>query len=153
VQERDANAKARDAIRAGCVGAVVYKINDRQTKDIPDSVVTWNDATSWLEFKMLSGDADIHTELGKGQLVQLIKLEQQSQRAWVVAYRKATRVQPDRITIYRPTRLWPKIMPHARENSTLENILRDLRTFGVAQVEGFNHGAIVALLHQSHANY
>ncbi len=153
MQEKDANGKARDFIRKECVRAKVYKHNDRQTKGMPDTSVTWSEATSWLEFKMLHGDESVHNELDPLQLVELVRLEQQCHRAWVIAYRKATKTQDEYLTIYRPTALLSNQAPIAREWSLHANVLRDLRTFGVAKFKGFDHAAVVALIKQTHGTY
>lgn len=154
MQERDANAKARDQIRKDCPRAWVKKLNDRQTKGLPDTVVAWAGAVSWLEFKMLHGDESVHNELDGLQLVELIRLEQQNAgRAWVVAYRARTRTMPDALTIYRPTALLNNQCPIAKELSSHVNILRDLRTYGVARLEGFDHAAVSALIKATHVTY
>jgi hypothetical protein len=153
MQEKDANGKARDAIRKDCARAKVYKHNDRQTKGMPDTSVTWAGATSWLEFKMLHGDEDVHNELDPLQLVECVRLEQQCARAWVVAYRKATKTQGEYLTIYRPTALLHSVMPVAKEWSTHDTVLRDLRTFGVAKFQGFDHAAVVSLIKATHNTY
>jgi hypothetical protein len=153
MQEKDANGKARDFIRKECVHAKVYKHNDRATKGMPDTSVTWADATSWLEFKMLHGEESIHNELDPIQLVELVRLEQQCHRAWVVAYRKGNKHVGDSLTIYRPTALLRGEVPVAKELTLHVNILRDLRVFGVARFEGLDHAAVVALIKATHGTY
>ena len=153
MQEKDANGKARDQIRKDCAGAWVKKLNDRQTKGLPDTVLAWAGAVSWLEFKMLHGDEDVHNELDPLQLVELVRLEKQTHRAWVVAYRKATRSQGEYLTIYRPMALLNSACPIAKEWTSHDNVLRDLRTFGVAKFQGFDHAAVTALIKQTHNTY
>lgn len=153
MQERDANAKARDQIRKDCPRAWVKKLNDRQTKGLPDTVLAWAGFVSWLEFKMLHGDESIHNELDGLQLVELVRLEQQCHRAWVIAYRAHTRTIPDALTIYRPTALLNNQCPIAGELTSHVNIIRDLGTFGVARFEGFDHAAVSALIKATHSSY
>jgi hypothetical protein len=149
MKEKDAYNRARDFVRINCPGAKIYKHNDRGTKGMPDTSVTWSGSTSWLEFKMLEGEENIHNSVRfKLQLIELVRLEYQCHRAWVIAYRK-----PERLTIYKPTALLDLKQPVAREFSTRDNVLRDLRTYGVAQFDGFDHAAVVALIRQTHDAY
>lgn len=153
MQEKDANGKARDALRLALVPSRIYKHNDRGTKGMPDTSVIYNEYTSWLEFKMLHGDETVWNELDPLQHVELLKLERACHRAWVVAYRKGNRHTGDALTIYRPSALTNKQQPVARELSSYDNVLRDLQVFGVARFEGFDHGAVVALVKATHASY
>jgi hypothetical protein len=154
MKETAADDKARDAIKRDCAGPIkIYKHNDRGTKGMPDMSVTWAWCTSWLEFKMLKGEENIHSELDPLQLVELVRLERAGGRAWVIAYRKATKTMGEYLTIYQPTTLLNNQQPVAREWSSHANVLRDLRTFGVAKFQGFNHGAVVALIKATHGTY
>lgn len=154
MKETAADDKARDAMRRELTGPLkIYKHNDRGTKGMPDMTVTWSFCTSWLEFKMLHGDENIHNELDALQLVELVRLERAGGRAWVIAYRKQTKTQGEYLTIYQPTALLNNQQPVAREWSSHANIIRDLRTHGVAKFEGFDHGAVVALIKATHGSY
>ena len=129
---------------------VYYKIADAFTKGIPDSVLNWNERTSWLEFKLLGPNESIHDQLDKHQLVELIKLERTSHRAWVVAFRKANvakRILPQTI-IYRPRKLWHEQVPQPVES--VMPVLRQLLEYGVAQGPGFNHQMVWELIHDTH---
>lgn len=153
MQEKDANGKARDAIRKQCAGSWVKKLNDRMTKGLPDTVVAWSSNTSWLEFKMLTGDESIHNELDPIQLVELIRLEHNTHRAWVIAYRKSTRTLSECVDFYRPTLLFNNHQPIPKEPATYANMLQQLHTTGVARFGGFNHAAVAELIKQTHATY
>lgn len=154
MKETAADDKARDAMRKELTGPLrIYKHNDRGTKGMPDMTVTWSLATSWLEFKMLQGDENVHNELDPLQLVELVRLERAGGRAWVIAYRKPTRTQEGYLTIYQPTALMNNQQPVAKEWSTHENVLRDLRLFGVVKFRGFDHAAVVALIKATHGTY
>jgi len=154
MQEKDANAKARDAIRRDCPRVWIKKLNDRQTKGLPDTVLVWSGHTSWLEFKMLNGAESIHNELDGIQLVELVRLEQQCHRAWVVAYRKGTRTMGDSLTIYRPTALLNNNEPGGTKEWTSHDLmLSHLNCYGVARFQGFDHGAVSRLIQVTHASY
>lgn len=152
MKETAADDKARDAIKLRCSGPIrIYKHNDRGTKGMPDMSVAWNGFESWLEFKMLHGEQNIHQELDGLQLVELLKLERALRgHSWVIAYRKATKSQREVLDIYAPSFLIGGAAPAARENSNYDTMLRDLRAYGVARFEGFDHGAVAALIYQTH---
>jgi hypothetical protein len=154
VKETAADDKARDAIKRDCQGPIkIYKHNDRGTKGMPDMSVTWAWCTSWLEFKMLKGEENIHGELDPLQLVELVRLERAGGRAWVIAYRKGTKTMGECLDIYLPTALLNNQQPIAKEASTYDTLLRDVRTFGVARFGGFNHGAVAHLIKATHVSY
>lgn len=152
MKESDVNGKARDMIVRECLRAKVYKHCDRMTAGIPDTTVTWRGYTSWLEFKMLEARENVHDQLDTIQLVELVRLEQQCGRAWVIAYRKAhvTKLVTPRTLIYRPTKLLAKFLPIPERFSKLDSIYEDLQHFGVAELDGFNHHALTALIHRTH---
>lgn len=154
MKETAADDKAAHAIKLECAGPLkIYKHNDRGTKGMPDVSVTWAGHTSWLEFKMLKGEAGIHTELDALQLVELYRLERACGRAWVVAYRAHTKTIGACLDIYRPSALLNEGQPLAKELTSYGNLLRDLGTFGVARFGGFNHGAVAELIKQTHSGY
>lgn len=154
MKETAADDKARDAIKRVCTGPIkIYKHNDRGTKGMPDMSVTWSWCTSWLEFKMLTGEENVHGELDPLQLVECERLERAGGRAWVVAYRKGTKTMGEVLDIYLPSALRSGAQPMAKEYSTYENMLTNLRAFGVARFQGFNHGAVAELIKQTHASY
>lgn len=131
-----------------------YKHADRFTRGIPDSTFTWNRRTTWLEFKMLAGGEDLHQQLDKIQLVELIQL-QSAGLAWVVAFRKATRLLRERTDIYSPIALLQggkTVTPSLPlgELSTHETVLRDLQVHGVASFDGFDYDAVAALIRATH---
>jgi hypothetical protein len=130
---------------------VYYKIADKFTAGIPDSVLAWNEYTSWLEFKLLDPNESIHDQLDKIQLVELVKLQRTTGRAWVIAYRRANPkklILPQTI-IYSPRALWggavptpkPRIVPTLREHLT---------QVGVVQQEGHAHSMVYNLIVETH---
>lgn len=162
MREAAANRKCADLLMRSFPRNVYYKHNDKSAGR-PDSTFTWNGRTSWLEFKMLEGNEDLHARtptathgLAKIQLTELLKLERSGAPSWVIAYRKATRTIPDHLTIYRPSALITiadRVTPTWREMSLRDNALRDLNLCGVAAFPGFDHAAVVALIHQTHGTY
>lgn len=147
MKESAANKAAADAL-AKRFGGVYYKHADRFAKGRPDCTFSWNGRTSWLEFKMLRGAQSVHDELDKSQLVELIRLERAGCSSWVIAYREH---RGQSLEIYRPTALYPwPTVPVAREDSLVENILRDLRVYGIVRFGGFHHGAVTELIAQAH---
>lgn len=153
MKESDLNRRAIDRVLSACHHAVYYKIADRFTRGIPDSILTWNNVTSWLEFKLLDPHESVHAQLDPDQLVELVKLQRACHRAWVIAYRRGTKSFKEMTMFYEPRALLQGAQPIARELTTHENVLRDLRTFGVATFEGHDHAALVALIHQTHVAY
>lgn len=154
MRETKADDKASAAIKLECRGPLrIFKHNDRGTKGMPDTSVNWNGHTSWLEYKMLTGHENVHNELHGLQLIELIRLENAMFRAWVVAYRNATRTLEACLDIYRPTALLHGAQPIAKEPSNYENLLINLRDHGVARFPGFNHGAVAQLIKQTHTGY
>ncbi len=160
MKEAAANKKCAEALQRAFGARCKYYKHCDKTAGRPDSTFTWNGRTSWLEFKMLEGNEDLHARndktthgLAKIQLVELLALERAGAPAWVIAYRKATRTLPDLTTIYRPSALITvadRVTPPWLELSHHPNVLRDLKTFGVAAFAGFDHAAVVALVHQTH---
>ena len=152
-------------VTKACAGALIhalgpsvyYKHCDR-TAGRPDSTFSWNGRTSWIEFKMLEGEGELHTKgksraLDRGQLVELIRLERAGVPAWVVAYRKRNTRHPARVSIYRPSALlreYGTVTPVYPEFSTYDNILEHLRQYGVATFEGFDHKALISLILKTH---
>ena len=131
-----------------------YKHCDKFTRGIPDSTFTWNRRTTWLEFKMLTGGGDIHGELDKIQLVNLIQL-QSAGLAWVIAFRKATRLLEERTDIYSPIALLvqgQQVTPALPmgELSTYPTVLRDLQVYGVASFKGLDYRAVAELIRATH---
>lgn len=51
------SAKLRERFLRAMPGAVVFKHNDRITRGVPDTSVTWRDRTMWLEAKVRKGEA------------------------------------------------------------------------------------------------
>lgn len=167
MKESDLNKKAMDYVSRTCPRCVIYKIADRFTSGIPDTVFNWNHTTSWLEFKLLDPNESIHDQLDKLQLVELVKLENTGCLAWVIAFRRANvkKLVPPMTVIYRPITLLHGQVPVAARWSEREqnpsislemrhaNVLQSLRVFGVAQFDGFDYAAISALIHQTHEGY
>jgi hypothetical protein len=155
VKESDLNRRAIDYILARCSKAVYYKIADKFTAGIPDSVLTWSYATSWLEFKLLDPNEVIHDQLDKKQLVELVKLQHACHRAWVVAFRRQNvkRLVKPMTEIYMPSALWPDQVPTAHELSQPDNVLRDLRSHGIARFEGHCYEALYRLMVHTHVPF
>ncbi len=139
MKESKANKKAMDYVMARATGAVTYKIADRFTAGIPDTVFVWQVPTSWLEFKMLETNESIHDQLKPVQLVELLKLERTSHRAWVVAFRKANahRLVLPQTVIYRPSALLHGAVPLAQV-SQVGNVLPRRGAFGGSSL-GISH--------------
>lgn len=164
--EASLTAKAHEALKVGCPRVKIYKLNDRATSGLPDSVLAWDGYTTWLEFKHLDAREDLHATptgtrgLKKLQLMELIALEQQNGgRAWVVNYRKAGKDgQHARLEVYRPSALVQlaeggvvvRVTPRAERWSTRDSILRDLHEAGVAWFDGYQHAALVTLVQLTH---
>jgi hypothetical protein len=155
MKESDLNKKAMDHVAAGCPHHVTYKLADRFTSGIPDTVFTWNNYSSWLEFKLLDPNESIHKQLDPAQLVELVKLERASGRAWIVAFRRANvkKLQKPQTVFYSPHSLLRGQVPLSREISLHVNVLRDLKVFGVAWFDSFDYAALAALIHQTHEDY
>lgn len=151
MKESNLNRRAIDYCLARCRNAVYYKIADRFTAGIPDSVFTWEQATSWLEFKLLNPNESIHDQLDKKQLIELLKLQVASQRAWVIAYRRPRRLSPAVTEIYMPSALWHEQVPSTPYISKPADVLVGLRTIGVSCFEGHCHEAVYELIRQTHA--
>lgn len=153
MKESELNGKSRDRIIQTCPRVVIYKIADRFTSGIPDTVLTWEEFTSWLEFKLLDPNESIHDQLDGIQLVNLIRLEQTARRAWVIAFRRGNvkrGVSPKTI-IYRPTALYGGKMPLTeRPADSSCDFMRELTQRGVVEFEGFDHRAIAALILFTH---
>ena len=152
MKESRLNGKARDAIRKDCPKAVVWKHADRFTAGIPDSSVTWNGADSWLEFKLLGPNESIHDQLKTVQLVELVRVERQTGRAWVVAYRKGSRngLEAPSVTFWRPTALLDGKEPIAQTYASGYDFLERLQEYGVATWEGHDHAAVALLIRLTH---
>jgi len=152
MKESDYNHKQVQRLLTACPHAVYYKHADKFTRGIPDSTLTWAGPTSWLEFKLLDPVESIHAQLDPVQLVELIKLEQQCQRAWVIAFRRPRRspMRDERLVIYRPTFLFGERVPRALEYSSAETVLRDLRLHGVASFGEIDYDVVVRLVHETH---
>lgn len=150
--EQTIKANARARVLRACEGLVWYNHQDKFTGGIPDSSLTWDHADSWLEFKLLDPNQSVHDRLKKTQHVELMRLERQTGRAWVVAWRKANvrKLVTPKTEIYAPSALFGGRVPIVRERTTHERLLQDLRAYGVAQLEGFDHDALVALLRATH---
>jgi len=112
--------------------AVIYRVADRFTGGRPDLEVAWGGTTSYLEFKYLIKDETVHDKWEDArQLVTCVRLEQQTGRCWVVAYRKAYRERPDETIIYRPTKLLNRQIPEGGD---------------VIRFTGFDHRAIAGII-------
>lgn len=153
MKESNLNKRAMDYVQLACPGGVYYKHADRFTSGIPDSTFTWNGPTSWLEFKLLDPAESIHAQLDPQQLVELVKLQHACGRAWVIAFRRPRRGDAGMTVLYEPTALLFKRVPVARERSSLENVLRDLRCHGVAEFEGHCFLALSYLIKATHVPY
>jgi hypothetical protein len=143
--EQSLKADARRRVLQACPGAVWYNHQDKFTAGIPDSSVTWNYADSWLEFKLLNRGQSVHDRLKATQLVELMKLERQTGRAWVLVWRKGLA----ETTFYTPSALFAGRVPASHHDG---DILAALRTFGAFTVEGFNHDALVTLIKTTHGS-
>lgn len=162
MKESEKNKDAMDLCAVHCPGAVIYKLADRWTSGIPDSTIAWREYTSWLEFKMLHPLECIHEQLDPVQLVECRKLEAATGRCWIIAYRKAnpkhrTGPRPACLEIYRPSALWDnvhhEVVPGGRplhEWTALENVALETRMLGISRFEGFDHRAVVSLIHLTH---
>lgn len=152
-RESKYNHNASQYLTRACPGAVIYKHNDRSTGGIPDTSITWCDADSWLEFKRLEHGESIHEELEELQLTELVKIEQQTHRAWVIAFRKGRRRNEIAETIiYRPSALLHGRVPIMAqvEMAKPEQVTQLLSVWGVAVFIGAHYGAIAALIHKTH---
>lgn len=157
MKESKLNRNCIDHVLRACPRGVYYKIADKFTGGIPDSVFTWSGFTWWLEFKILDPNESIHDQLDKQQLIELIHLERECGRAWVIAFRRANtrKLVLPRTIIYRPSALWDKAVPRAvdvcvtaegRARARAE-VLFDLRERGVAEFSGFDYKAVSELIH------
>lgn len=153
--------KACELVEQGCARVHIYKHADQFTAGIPDRSFTWRGRTSWVEFKFLDMNHPLHEQKGhnkglsKVQLMELLALERNSHRAWVLVYRKPLRGGSPITQIYRPSALLRQpgpqfVVPVAEKVSTFDTICIDLQRTGVAQFAGHDHRALVALLHLTH---
>lgn len=158
--EGSLKAKACDAVRSTCPRVKIYNHQDRFANGMPDTSMTWNDRTSWLEFKLLEAGEDLHQELSKDQLMELLDLERACKRAWVVAYRKPNRRAPACLDIFRPSRLTTMVGTERRvvqpvPDEQFEGIgpgnFSLLWDKGVIRLAGHNHAAVAALIKQTHS--
>lgn len=150
MKESELNKRTVDKLLRACPRAVYYKIADRFTAGIPDSIFTWNGFTSWFEFKLLDPNESIHKQLDQVQLVELLKLQSACHRAWVIAFRKHSIRADAQTLIYAPSALWHDAVPIATGDSMRVNLTRDLLAHGVAQFKGFDYDAVVTLVHATH---
>lgn len=164
MRENDVEQDCVEKVTQFCPGAVVYKHADRWTAGIPDRSVTWRGYDSWLEFKLWDARTTFHDEFAttegrpNTQLLELMKLERQTGRSWVIAYREANvkKLIKPRLEIYRPS-AWVdrdgmvKSFPIGpAEFTPLEYAALHARTRGVAFFDGFDHRAVVSLIHLTH---
>ena len=152
--ESSLKASTRDAIEHRCVGAEVLHHQDRFSSGYPDTSVSWNGFTSWVEFKFLGLEESLHGPLREDQLLQLIRLEKQSAcRAWIVVFRK-TRLE-ERTDIYRPTRLVShgvklELKASEKYSGLGPSNLVALWDTGVVSLSGLQYDAVASLIKLTH---
>jgi len=164
MKESDVEEASVKLLGEVCPGAVIYKHADRWTAGIPDRSVTWRRYDSWLEYKLWEPNGTFHDEFAlktgrpNVQLLELLKLERQTGRAWVVAYRKGNprTSQLECLELYRPG-AWVDTfgfvlktpLPLTKPTS-LENVAWALRVNGYAMFQGHDHRAVASLIHLTH---
>jgi hypothetical protein len=134
----------------------VVNIQDRFVSGRPDTQITFNGPTSYVEFKHLGLNEKLHGALRKDQLEELIALERVSGgRAWVVVYRKGGKF----LDVYRPSALrrvrnsqMETVEPEP-ETAHSEMHLTCLRSTGVIRLVGHDHHAVAALIRLTHESY
>lgn len=163
MKESDAEGTCVRLLLDLCPGAVIYKHADQFTAGIPDRSITWHGYDSWLEFKMWEAGGTFYSEFATDsgranpQLLELLKLERQTGRAWVIAYRKANPkklIKPS-LQLYRPRAMVDSHGFLCKHESTpimsgLDDVVWNIRLHGHARFEGFDHRAVVALIHLTH---
>ncbi len=157
--------RIRDTLRTLLPESEILQHQDQFQSGRPDTTVTYNGFTSWLEWKHLGPEQSIHSEHGlrKDQLDQLLKLERASLgRAWVIVFRKG-RTFTD---IYRPSALIsvtdgkidyvePSVKEPLEAGSEFELMTR-LYLTGVIRCSGHDFEAVAGLIwstHREHAYY
>lgn len=135
-------------------GCLLWKIRDTTTGGQPDLEVCWNEATTKLEFKLLKGHESIHDKWEDGrQLATLVRYEQTTKRAWVVAYRRGSkRACPDETLLYRPTSLLHGRVPETAYLGVRTNEQFAIRLWneGVIRCVGWRHDLVASLVRQTH---
>ena len=150
MKESDFNGRATAAIRAACRGLVAYKHADGFTSGIPDSSYHWHNLSTWIEYKLLKTNESIHDQLAPVQLVELMALERELGRAWVVAGRRGRNTSTEYTEIYRPSKLFGGAVPRFTELANEHTILQRLKQDGVAKLAGYNYAAIAKLIILTH---
>ena len=147
MNERKHEAKCMEELRQGLLHAWLWKIRDITTGGQPDLEVAWNGHTTKLEFKVLKGDETVQDKWeDERQLVTLVRYEQQTQRAWLVAWRPKHKDFPAATYIYRPTALLGGKVPPAKRCDTFY----DLWNFGVAWWPEVRYDVVTDLIRTTH---
>ena len=147
MRERSVNIELMTVARRWLPGVHIIKHCDKFTVGVPDNSFSWAGSTSWLEIKVLRGNKTVHDELGPGQLETCQKLEQQTGRCWIVAYR----FRDKRVLIYRPTALARGELPDTTPPPLKKWDDIGRRAWGGAiHFEGFDHRSVVELIRQTH---
>lgn len=149
MKESKANKKCMDFVALHCPQAVIYKIADKFTAGIPDTVMTWMQRTWWFEFKMLDPNEGIHKQLDPIQLVECCKLERESGgRTLIVAYRRpAVRGGNYTTILYRPSSLLRGADPRPVQMLSSDGEMRLWQ--GALSFEGQNHRAVLNFIRET----
>lgn len=150
-----------DVVRAALPACHVIHHQDRFQSGLPDTSISYNGPTSWLEWKHLGLNEKLHGNLRKDQLDELLKLEQATLgRAWVVVFRKGGKFTD----VYRPSALLsisrglveyvePTPEPTSNFAESMSEEVRRLHLTGVIRWSGHDHRGIAGLIwHTHHAN-
>lgn len=152
--EREYETQCMGELERRLPRVLLWKIHDTVTGGQPDLEINWNGATTKIEFKKLKATESIHNKWEDGrQLVTLVRYEQQTTRAWVVAY-----VPPDRrfkgdvgeTRIYRPTKLLNRAEPQAPMHEERMHIAIALWDVGMIRCSGIRHDIVARLIRETH---
>ncbi len=149
MRERSVNIELMTVARRWLPGVHIIKHCDKFTVGVPDNSFSWAGATSWVEVKVLRGAETVHSVLGPGQLDTCQKLEAQTGRCWIVAYR----FRDKRVLIYRPTALARGELPDTTPPQSPRKwvgIGERIWASGAIHFEGFDHRSVVELIRQTH---
>jgi hypothetical protein len=134
----------------------VYKVCDRITKGRPDTLITGQGYTSFLEVKLLKpGDTLRACVTGKNalQLHTMQQLwDQTAHRAWYVVYDCRKRGQRD-IVLYTPAAMFAGVVPLMwEETHPGDRLAEELTAAGAVGHHGFAHGLVAMLLKETHVH-
>ena len=160
ITERKLEAACMQTLEHELPGCWVWKINSMTQGGLPDLEVAWRGHTTKIEFKLLKKAETVQTKWeDQRQLFTLKRYQEQTERAWVVAYRCASKKhgrEDDDTLLYKPSALLNDALPEPDEGVTTyvlnhpARLSERLWTLGVVRLPGFNHQAVVELVRQTH---